>query len=157
NDLPKIFSGQCNIGVKLGEDSKRLIDFDLDCDEAVRIAEKVLTKTMTFGRKSKPRSHWLYYAAGSDVLKTHEEKQYVELRADSRHQTVFPGSTHKDTGELIEWTGDARMPVSVSWEEAVADFHMIAATSMLAKEWQEGKRDDMFLALAGGLGNAKGW
>src|SRR5258708_6937943 len=50
-----------NIGVLLGEPSGNLIDIDLDCPEAVRLAPHFLPETPAiFGRTSKVRSHYLY-------------------------------------------------------------------------------------------------
>lgn len=50
-----------NIGVRLGTASDGLTDVDLDCDEALALADRLLPKTKAeFGRKSKPASHRLY-------------------------------------------------------------------------------------------------
>src|SRR5262249_32490124 len=50
-----------NIGFLLGEPSKGTIDVDLDCNEAVELAQHILPTTAEiFGRPSKPRSHYIY-------------------------------------------------------------------------------------------------
>src|SRR4051812_42358167 len=49
-----------NVGVLLGEPSDGLVDIDLDCPEAVRLARHFLPATVCFGRASKVSSHWLY-------------------------------------------------------------------------------------------------
>jgi hypothetical protein len=52
-----------NVGVVLGSWSGGLVDVDLDCAEALELADIYLPKTdAIFGRASKPRSHRLYYA-----------------------------------------------------------------------------------------------
>jgi Bifunctional DNA primase/polymerase, N-terminal len=63
-NLNKHFNGaRLNIGVLLGEPSGGLIDLDLDCDEAVKLAPKFLPDTATFGREHNPASHRLYRCA----------------------------------------------------------------------------------------------
>ena len=55
------FSTDENIGVVLGKPSANLVDIDLDCDEAIRVAPLFLPKTdAVFGRSGRPKSHWLY-------------------------------------------------------------------------------------------------
>src|SRR5262249_28666511 len=55
---PRYFNGAAiNVGVQLGPNSGGLTDVDLDCREAVDVADLLLPKTdATFGRKSKQRS-----------------------------------------------------------------------------------------------------
>jgi hypothetical protein len=108
-----------NLGVNLGEPSNGLCDVDLDCAEAIELADRILPATVTFGRKSKPRSHRLFYAAGAtteqfkDAVATSEGKfpMLVELRATPRGnlgkgiggtQTVLPPSVHTSL-EPIRW------------------------------------------------------
>ena len=68
-DLPSYFNGHPrNIGVLLGEPSGGLLDVDLDCPEAIQLAPYFLPETLTFGRESKLRSHWLYVAEPADSL-----------------------------------------------------------------------------------------
>lgn len=103
--LPKLFPGTGNVGIILGEPSHGLADVDLDCLEAIELAPSFLPPTATFGRQSKPASHWLFNAPGST---TRQYKAFgetlVELRSGTGgHQTVFPGSVH-ECGERIEWT-----------------------------------------------------
>jgi hypothetical protein len=55
-DLPRYFGGNGNIGVRPGIDSGWLVDVDLDCIEAVELADLYLPTTgAVFGRASKPR------------------------------------------------------------------------------------------------------
>lgn len=129
-DLEQHFGrGATNVGINLGEPSHGLSDVDLDCEEALELATRILPATATFGRASKPRSHWLFVAEGAiteqfcDLPEVGKVRgaTLVELRATpaSRagqgvggHQTVFPGSVHP-SGESIEWTDPAAMPTVI--------------------------------------------
>jgi Bifunctional DNA primase/polymerase, N-terminal len=116
-DLPRYFGhAPSNLGVLLGETSHHLADVDLDCAETVELAPLFLPPTWTFGRGSKPRSHWIYVAEGAsyekflDVATRTDEPPatLVELRANRTGmgtQTVFPPSVHT-SGESISWTDD---------------------------------------------------
>src|SRR3990172_3654849 len=99
-DLLAHFGDGSNIGVLTGTPSGDLIDIDLDCAEAVALAESFLPRTqMWSGRTQRPRSHAWYRVTGSipgsasykDVDKT----VLVELRAGGR-QTVVAPSVHPD-------------------------------------------------------------
>jgi putative DNA primase/helicase len=49
-----------NLAIRLGRRSGNLVDADLDCEEAIELAPFYLPPTgAVFGRKSKPRAHWL--------------------------------------------------------------------------------------------------
>jgi hypothetical protein len=64
-DIPKYFTADGNIVVITGRRSRDLVDIDLDCPEAVALADLCLPATEAiFGRASKPRSHRLYIAPG---------------------------------------------------------------------------------------------
>ena len=67
DDLPAHFSNQkLNVGVLLGTASNGLVDIDLDCAQAIHLADRFLPATEgVFGRKSKPRSHRLYVVTES--------------------------------------------------------------------------------------------
>jgi hypothetical protein len=112
-----------NLGLILGSRSGEIVDVDLDCPEALALAPLYLPPTgATFGRASKPRSHWLYIALGgayeafADPL---TGDTLVELRAQGRtggaHQTLIPPSVAD--GERREWYGDIIAPAVI---EAVA-------------------------------------
>jgi hypothetical protein len=116
---PADFVSGGNIGVILGPRSSELVDIDLDCAEALALADFYLPPTAAiFGRPAKPRSHWLYlapnatYESFSDPLGNHT---LVELRAAGQdggaHQTVFPPSVAN--GERREWCSDVIAPAVV--------------------------------------------
>src|SRR3954447_11489957 len=120
-DVFQDFTDSCNIGVILGPGSGELVDIDLDCTEALALADRYLPPTRAeFGRYSKPRAHRLYitpgavYGAFADPL---DGSMLVELRAAGRdggaHQTMFPPSLHP-SGERIEWHGVIIAPAVIS-------------------------------------------
>lgn len=104
-----------NVGVILGPVSKHLCDIDLDSYHALALAPHFLPQTATFGRASKPRSHWLYYCEGLRSQRFTFERagkvELVEVRAQNAsndrcgHQSVFPGSVHA-SGEAVVWDPD---------------------------------------------------
>src|SRR5260370_21000069 len=65
-DIPQLFRNGENVAVRLGPRSGDLVDVDLDCSEALELADLYLPATRAeFGRLSKPRSHRLYRAPGA--------------------------------------------------------------------------------------------
>src|SRR5215204_107020 len=57
-ELPRHFRSGVNIGLLLGSASGSLVNVDLDCAEARRLAPHILPATpMRSGRKSAPDSH----------------------------------------------------------------------------------------------------
>ncbi|MDB6013124.1 MAG: putative replicative helicase [Gammaproteobacteria bacterium] len=145
-----------NIGVMTGSVSQGLIDGDLDCMEAVRLAPYVLPPTdAVFGRPGRPDSHWLYYQegdGGKHLTFTDEDgKSLLELRrgeGEKRLLTIFPGSVHKGTRELIEWSSEgepARVPKGV----LDIKFGMLAAYSLTVRRWVPGNRNNLCKAIVG--------
>lgn len=122
-DADDYFLGEKNIGVLLGPSG--LIDIDLDCVEAVALAPEFLPPTATFGRKSSPRSHWIYECEGfyRKFIDPVTKECLLEIRAGAGLQTVFPGSVHA-SGEEIDWTDATPVsdadPVAAAGELAVA-------------------------------------
>lgn len=116
---PADFPPGGNVGLILGPPSGELVDVDLDCPEALALADLYLVTTgAEFGRPSKPRSHRLYIAPGA-VYATFADPSdgstLLELRAPGRdggaHQTLVPPSTAD--GEQRAWHGDAIAPAVV--------------------------------------------
>ena len=107
-----------NIAMRLGRGSGDLVDCDLDCAEALSLADVYLPPTgAEFGRRSKPRSHRLYIAPGAVYRSWGDSStstMLVELRADGRdggaHATLIPPSI---AGERREWHGEAIEPAAV--------------------------------------------
>jgi hypothetical protein len=129
NDLARYFGDGQNVGIRVGPASGGIVDVDLDCAEALAIADLYLPATGSkFGRPSKPLSHRIYIAVGA-VKETFADPfsgdMLVELRADGRqgkaHQTLFPPSVAD--GEQRAWHSDVIAPraiESASLRNAVA-------------------------------------
>lgn len=103
-----------NVGVILGEASGWLTDVDLDCEEAVRLADQYLPPTgMVTGRDGRPRSHWWYVCENAETVRLNEQSTgdtIVELRS-SGLQTVVGPSVHPDGGQYELLNGEpARVP-----------------------------------------------
>ncbi len=149
------YANQTNIGIVLGDASGGLVDIDLDCEEALAIADRFLPDTrMIFGRTSKPKSHWIYRVEKCVNSKKYEyEGTLVEYRANGS-QTVFPPSQHPDS-ENIRFDVEEQ-PSAISNEALLSAVGKLAAACLLAKYWHEKQRHQPALALAGSLLNA-GW
>jgi replicative DNA helicase len=155
-DLAKHFKDSSNIGALTGEPSGGLTDIDLDCDEAVRLADAFLPQTpMWSGRAARPRSHvWFRITDGLPNSATFKdidnETVLVELRANGR-QTLVPPSLHPD-GDRYEWHG-ALEPAEVAGDELARTVHTLAAACLLVRHWPKvpGSRHEIANALAGML------
>src|SRR5262249_18062089 len=134
------------------------------CIEAIKLAVHLLPKTnATFGRASKPESHWLYITHDADpdksVIRLNDDarKTICELRmggGDKGTQTLFPGSTH-ESGERIEWA-KAGAPTESSCAILKDSVTKIAVGALLARHWPQGNRHDAAMRCGGFLGRA-GW
>ncbi len=61
DDLAGHFSRPANLAILNGEPSRNQVDVDLDCPQALVLADAFLPPTQSvFGRPGKPRSHRLY-------------------------------------------------------------------------------------------------
>lgn len=142
-----------NIGVLLGQASNGLVDMDLDCMEALLLAPYILPATCCFGRKSKPRSHWLYQCLPPPLTEqfvADDNSMLLELRSTGT-QTVFPGSVH-EAGEGIAWHASIPAnPVSIEAEDLVFTVRKLAAGALLLRAWNRGSRDEIATALVGAL------
>jgi hypothetical protein len=151
-NVDQFFNGSpMNVGAILGAPSGNLQDVDLDCAEALRLAPWFLPETRTFGRNTNPSSHYLFRAhdlAGEGTKGFDDpiakllgrKSKLVELRSNGG-QTVLPGSTHEDTGELITWDNPATPITSQSrafLETRVAE---LAAGCMILRYWRPSAAD----------------
>ncbi len=104
DDIKSHFSAKDNVGIILGEPSGWLVDVDLDCHEAIELADSFLPPTSAItGRPSAPRSHRWYIASGAMTEKhtdPNDGSMIVELRSTGA-QTVVGPSIHPD-GEAYE-------------------------------------------------------
>jgi hypothetical protein len=106
-----------NIGLLLGEPSGWLVDVDLDCEEAIELAEDLLpATTCVTGRPGSPRSHRWYIAKGACTQQHRDptdDSMMVELRSTGA-QTLIGPSRHPD-GEPYDML--VGQPVEVDAEE----------------------------------------
>ena len=97
------------VAFRVGPASGGIVDIDLDCAEAIELADLYLPETgAEFGRASKPRSHRLYRSPGAmfaSFADPTDGTMLHELRADGRdggaHLTTIPPSP--TSGERREW------------------------------------------------------
>jgi hypothetical protein len=153
SDLPEHFGKLSNIGLLLGKASKGLVDIDLDCDEAILLAESFLPHTNRIhGRSSKPSSHYWYYVPSSpkpEKFSDLDGECLLELRSTGQ-QTVAPPSLHP-AGERIRWESRGKA-ARVGEEELLSAVRRLAAACLLARHWPAtGSRHNASLALAGCL------
>jgi hypothetical protein len=160
-DLDKVFSNGCNVGVLVGEPAHGLADIDLDSPEALALARFFLPKTgAIFGRPQKRASHWLYMATPAGFTRTSfadptakkeapDKGMLVELRGTGG-QTMFPPSRHPD-GEDVTWDAQGQ-PAASDYEGLHRKVAVLAGAALLARHWPvRGSRHDAALALAGAL------
>jgi Bifunctional DNA primase/polymerase, N-terminal len=139
--------GQQNIGIQAGAASGGLRDVDLDSPEALALAPAILPPTdAIFGRRSTPRSHWLYVTdeivdnatiAFDDPNRRGDEARLLELRlggGGKAAQTVVPPSTHKETGELISWEKNGE-PARTAGSELLRRARLLASACLLVRYW----------------------
>lgn len=151
-----------NVGVVLGSVSGGLVDIDLDSAAAIALAKHFLPPTLTFGRSSKPASHWLYTATGVRsamfFFPVQAGRELVEIRSTNAsrdecgHQSVFPGSTH-ESGEAIVWDdGEHDEPQPIEPGVLVWAVSRLTVASAILDGWIEGSgRHEKSKGLAGGL------
>jgi hypothetical protein len=153
------FSEDSNICLLTGEPSGGLIDVDLDCPEAIALADQFLPYTgRIHGRKSKPKSHRWYTAApipASEKFDDLDGTCLLELLS-TRRATVVPPSIHYPSGEPIRWAS-RKPPAKVDGGEIRKAVACLAGLTLIARHWPEkGSRDAVAMALAGMLLRA-GW
>jgi hypothetical protein len=150
-EAPHYFNGgPSNIGVLLGLPSNKLLDVDLDCPEALYVANLFLPVTAAvFGREGARSAHRLYV---SDLVETAENVAYqfrdpdkdgddamlLEVRCGTRDekgcQTVFPPSIHKGTGQVIRWERQGS-PATVKGEKLLKTASLTASAALLMRYW----------------------
>jgi hypothetical protein len=153
-DIPKCWNNGQNIGVLTGEPSGWLVDIDLDCPEALKIAGRFLDPTLTSGRESTPDCHWWYWAEGIrsktfDDLGGPEAETLLEIRSNG-HQTVVAPSLHP-SGERYIWSQSGLEFATVTAETLLRSVRELATAALVARVLPKGGRHRFGLALAGFL------
>jgi hypothetical protein len=157
--LDRWIKNDLGIGVITGPVNSGPVDIDLDCAEAIHFAPYFLPPTQAvFGRKSKPRSHYLYrvdtptfdkFAIVDRAKAAASVTTIVEARGE-RHQTAAPG-TINPSGEIVEWAHDP-MPelTTVPAQELVRSVQKIALATLVARYvWGAGNHNAPTLYLTG--------
>jgi KaiC/GvpD/RAD55 family RecA-like ATPase len=121
-----------NVGVLWGAPSGWIVDIDLDREDAVQLAPEHLPPTLTYGRASNRRSHWLFHCVGArnKNFEGVDGAMIVEVRACVR-QSMFVGSIHPESGEVVEWD-DTTTPVersritTIEWDDLAGRVELLA-------------------------------
>lgn len=149
-------SGDYGVGVVLGPRHGGPVDGDIDSEEAVFFASRFMPNTnAVFGRPGKRRSHYVYRvdAAFEKIafVDPISRDTIVELRGDGGHQTVFPGSLHEATGELITWEQHAFPDVTTVAASDLTDAaRNIAIATLIARHvWTAGYHNEPCKHLSG--------
>lgn len=100
--IEKYFTGEGNIAVLTGEPSGWLVDVNLQCDEAVALADSILptTKAIT-GHERRPMSHWWYICRDVPPCSAYDPvtgELIAEVRSTGQMSLVGP-STHPTGGQ----------------------------------------------------------
>ncbi len=165
DDIAQYFNGRPqNIGANWGNPNG-FVDVDLDCPEAIAIAQSLLPPTtMVFGRGSKPRSHYIYRMNPvprrlefRDPL--NKQSMLLELRGLTKKGTmgfhsVLPGSTHTSGEPITFEPGHDSPPTETTSNDLIRKLHETAAASALTRYWPPTGRHNTMLALAGTLAYA---
>jgi P4 family phage/plasmid primase-like protien len=168
---PAQFNGNAeNVAIQFGADSGGLTDVDLDCNDAIFLAQHFLPPTdAIFGRRSKPCSHMLYVTDLHKIerraaiqFKEHTDGRQgpviVEVRigADSKGAaTVFPPSMHS-AGELVQWEREGE-PARVGGTDLKHAVFKLAVACLLKQHYPgQGSRQEGALVIGGVLARA-GW
>lgn len=127
DQIGKYFSPTDNVGLILGEPSGWLVDVDLDCPDAIALADEYLPLTPAItGRLSAPRSHRWYIASSAKTEKhtdPNDGSMIVELRSTGS-QTVVGPSTHPEGEQYEVLSGDPTIvpaPMLAACVRALAD------------------------------------
>lgn len=161
DDITQKFSHpDANIGLVLGDSSNRLIDVDLDCEEARLLAPDILPTTgAVFGRNSALSSHYLYVSKSikkTQKFQCKDEGMLVELRSNGA-QTMVPPSVHP-CGERLYFVDEKCTAETVEAEEIESAVHLLAICSLALRYYPvSGSRNDVILALSGLLLLSNQW
>lgn len=158
-----------NISLLMG-DPENLTDVDIDCAEARYASLEYLPPTgLTWGRRSNPASHHLYFtdpmAVTAKFLDPVFEKEnpgdacLIELRCRTKEgklgfPVVAPPSMHP-SGEPYEFAGSPGQPAKVQGAFLGERTRLIAAASMLGRHARQGLCHETFIALAGMMARGK--
>lgn len=139
-ELPRLFEPHSNVGIHLGPSG--VVDVDLDCPEAVRLAPALLPSTpLRFGRDGAPASHWLFRCPEAAYEKLiHARETLAEVRAGEGKQTAMPPSIHP-SGQVVRWEAGvdpSAPPAEVEpWALSGAVRRLAAAVLLCREGWTD--------------------
>lgn len=157
DQLAEFFATNDSVGGLWG----KIVDVDLDWDECLPIAEKLLPETFVYGRPNRRKSHYLFrLSRATKGVKwrlarklADEDDLPVEVVLELRgagSQTLLPGSRHPDGGFYS--TDIDREFASIDIETLKNLCGQIAALAALVREYPRGGgRHDFIAALTGAL------
>ena len=154
---PEDFRAGDNLGIR---SVNGLVDIDCDAAEVVALAKYFLPSTgATYGRQSKPASHWLYKSDFDKIIVYKDQgaeadkATLIEIRV--KHQSMAPPSVHPN-GEAIQWVGELGGAPDVDPTVLLRRVRLLATASLLVRYYNPpGNRHDWGIAIAGlfrGLG-----
>lgn len=153
-------------GVAIILAQSRAVDIDLDDDTTAALAPHFLRPTATFGRDSRPRTHWVYRlpdeAPDGKRLVFHgfTRAVSVEIRRGRGWFTHGPGTRRGWGTEEIEWTRwdvDPALAPVVPWDEGDTQrVRELAVCALVADGLPPGARHEIIRCAAGVLRRA-GW
>jgi hypothetical protein len=158
-EVPRLWNNGQNVGILLGEPSGWRVDVDCDCPEAVRLAPRILPKTLKGGRETAPGSHYWYISEGckskpyfGTANTPNERKRILELRSDGCHTLVYP-SVHPDDEDTYQWYPDLSEKMTrIEAEELRRRVNLLFTATIVARHMPPiGGRHDYANALAGFL------
>jgi hypothetical protein len=145
--------GDHNLGLLLGAEGGDLIDLDIDADDALAIAAAILPPTVTYGRKSRPVSHYIYRTTEAIRGAQFEDaagKMIIEVRGTGQ-LVLVPPSIHP-SGEQVSFTTWPPPPLETHEAAALRErAAIVASVTLLVRAWREGSRHHLALAVAGAL------
>lgn len=155
--LSSAFPDGQNVGAVWGAASSDLVDVDLDHAITAQLAPHLLPTTRSYGRKSRPTTHWLYRAPGAHTLKLRVTGEpiagvsgmLVELKAGGQ-QSAVPPSIHP-SGERYTWDKGTPPVQDIAASDLERRIRLLGAGTVLAALWTAGSRHDLALALAGAM------
>ena len=158
-DIPRLWNTGQNVGILNGEPSGWLIDVDLDCALAVKLAGRFLDPTLTSGREINPNSHWWYYCEGIETQSFCDidgRKKLIELRSTGSQTLVAP-SVHPGDGDRYVWCASGLEIARVDRGKLLRQIRLLASAVLVGQRLPPtranggGGRHDYALALAGFL------
>lgn len=163
--VEQYFEDGDNIGGLWGAPSDWIVDIDLDWDEACDVAPYLLPETFAYGRKNRPRSHYLFrcreIATTKWILRpptreqdvANEKQTVVEIRSTGSQSVLWP-SIHPD-GDKYEINEDCEIK-EITATELKRKIDAIAGAAILVRFFPQGSRHDYIHSITGALMHS-GW